>query len=302
MASSRSGKATDGLATARHLTPYAARSAFPHPMRTTPAVHTHRIRAASPSLSTALQSRRRAQIRTWRGHKACRPAASCRARNPFSESLLAGNGHPWNSGAPGLNPRLELSQTETSSFIGIVIALYRVRKASELLRLDLRKELDVQGALAVSIEPPLAWWLNQLFVGRAEQSPEFVHALSDELHRRLVRRSRGRRIGSRIGCGWRRFYGTGFGAFDKRCRRRFRGVRLGAFDGRCLSPGGRPRGRHVPALRCGWRGEGTGKVVSHRAGLLTSPRGQQRKTHRNTQDRSDRHSAFHRSSARKGLR
>ena len=42
-----------------------------------------------------------------------------------------------------------------------------------------------------------------------------------------------------------------------------------------------------------WRGEGTGKVVFNRAGLLTSPRGQQRETHRNTQDRSDRHSVFH---------
>jgi len=76
---------------------------------------------------------------------------------------------------------LELGQTETSCFIGIgiVIALYRVRKGSELLRLDVRKELDVQGALPVSIAPPLAWWLIQLFGGRAKQSPDLVLALSN---------------------------------------------------------------------------------------------------------------------------
>jgi hypothetical protein len=92
---------------------------------------------------------------------------------------------------------LELGQAETLSFICVVIALYRVRKGSELLRLDVRKELDVQAALPVSIEPPLAWWLIQLFGWGAEQSPDLVLALSGELYRRLVRRSGSRRIGSR---------------------------------------------------------------------------------------------------------
>jgi hypothetical protein len=63
------------------------------------------------------------------------------------------------SGAPGLNPRLELGQAKASCFIGITIALYCVQKACELLGLDVRKELDIQGALPVSIEPPLAGWL-----------------------------------------------------------------------------------------------------------------------------------------------
>src|SRR5262245_14831440 len=189
------------------------------------------------------------------------------------------------------NPRLELGQAETSSFVGIVIALYRVRQGAELLRRDFRKELHVQSALAVSIAPPLARRLIELFRGRAEQGPELVLALSDEPYRRLVRRNGGRRMGGLTGCGGRRLRRTGVGAFDNRCRRRIGGARPGAFGGRCPGPGGRPRGGHVPALR--WRGEGAGKVVPDRGSLLTSRGGQQRKTHRNTQGRSDRHSAFH---------
>src|SRR5262245_57307686 len=180
------------------------------------------------------------------------------------------------SGAPGLNPRLELGQAKTSSFIGVVVALHRVRKGGELLCLDVRKELDVQGALPISIEPPLAGWLAELFGGRAEQSPQLVLTLSGEPYRRLARRSGSRRRGSRIGCSFRRFWGAGFGAFD----------------GCCLGRGNRPRGRHVSALRRGWRGEGTGKVVFHGAGLLTSRSTQQRETHRDTQDRSDPHFVF----------
>jgi hypothetical protein len=54
----------------------------------------------------------------------------------------------------GLGAGLELGQADTLSFIGVVIALYLVRKSSELFCLDVRIELDVQGALPVSIAPP----------------------------------------------------------------------------------------------------------------------------------------------------
>jgi hypothetical protein len=109
----------------------------------------------------------------------CAESASPGSSNPAIAS--SGCAVRRTSGAPGANPRLELGQAETSSFIGIVIALYHVRKGSELLRLDVRKKLEVQGALPVSIKPPLAWWLIQLFRGGAEQSPEVVFALSGEI-------------------------------------------------------------------------------------------------------------------------
>src|SRR5262245_50914647 len=183
-----------------------------------------------------------------------------------------------NSGTPSLNPGLELGQAKAFSFIGIVIAPYRVRQASELLCLDVRKELDGQGALPIPIDPPLAWWLLQLFGRGAEQGPEFVLALSGELYRRLVRRGGSRRSSSGIGCLWRRFWDAGFGAFD----------------GRCLRFGDRLRDRDLWGRRHGWRGKSTGKVVSNRAGLvLTPPSTQHRQTQRDTQDRSDCHFVFH---------
>ena len=94
---------------------------------------------------------------------------------------------------------MELGQAEASCFIGVVIALYRVRKGCELLCLDVRKELDIQGALPVSIKPPLAWWQIHLFAGRAKQSAEFALALSGELNLRLVRGNGSRRTSSRTG-------------------------------------------------------------------------------------------------------
>jgi len=50
-----------------------------------------------------------------------------------------------------------LGQAETLSFIGVVIALYLVRKSSELLGLDVWIELDVHRALPVPITPSFAW-------------------------------------------------------------------------------------------------------------------------------------------------
>ena len=76
---------------------------------------------------------------------------------------------------------LELGQAETSSFIGVVIALHLVRKCSELLGLDVRIELDVQRASAVAVAPALARRLVFLAVGRAEQSPKLALALAGEL-------------------------------------------------------------------------------------------------------------------------
>jgi hypothetical protein len=87
----------------------------------------------------------------------------------------------------GLNARLELGQAETLSFICVVIALYLVRKSSELLRLDVRKELDVQRALPVSIAPAFSWRAILLACWCPEQRPEFILALAGECDRGAVR-------------------------------------------------------------------------------------------------------------------
>jgi len=87
----------------------------------------------------------------------------------------------------GLNAGLELGQAETLSFICVVIALYLVRKSSELLGLDVRIELDVQRALPVSIPPSFAWRTILLTCGRPEQISELVLALAGERNCRTVR-------------------------------------------------------------------------------------------------------------------
>jgi hypothetical protein len=79
-----------------------------------------------------------------------------------------------------------LGQAETLSFIGIVIALYLVRKCSELLGLDVWIELNVQRALPVPITPLFAWRTILLACGSAEQCPELILALSGERNRRAV--------------------------------------------------------------------------------------------------------------------
>jgi len=48
---------------------------------------------------------------------------------------------------------LYLGRAHTLPFVGAVIALYLVGKNSELLCLNVRVELDIQGALSVSVEP-----------------------------------------------------------------------------------------------------------------------------------------------------
>jgi len=75
---------------------------------------------------------------------------------------------------------LELGQAETLSFIGVVIALYLVRKSSELLCLNVRVELDVQSALPVAIAPSLAGGTILLACRSAEQGSKLVLALAGE--------------------------------------------------------------------------------------------------------------------------
>jgi len=78
----------------------------------------------------------------------------------------------------GLGAGLELGQADTLSFIGVVIALYLVRKSSELFGLDVRIELDVQGALPVSIAPPFTGGAVLLAGWRAEHGAQLRLALA----------------------------------------------------------------------------------------------------------------------------
>src|SRR5258708_16901255 len=89
--------------------------------------------------------------------------------------------------ASGLNAGLELGQAESLSFICVVIALYLVRKSSELLGLDVRIELDIQRALPVPITPSFAWRTILLAGGSPEQGSELILTLSGERDRRTVR-------------------------------------------------------------------------------------------------------------------
>jgi hypothetical protein len=78
----------------------------------------------------------------------------------------------------GLGAGLELGQAGTLSFICVVIALYLVRKSSELFCLDVRVELDVQGALPVSIAPPFTWGAILLAGWRAKHGAQLRLALA----------------------------------------------------------------------------------------------------------------------------
>jgi hypothetical protein len=80
----------------------------------------------------------------------------------------------------GLGAGLELGQADTLSFIGVVIALYLVRKSSELFCLDIRIELDVQGALSVSIAPPFTGGTVLLAGWRAKHGTQLRLALAGE--------------------------------------------------------------------------------------------------------------------------
>src|SRR5437899_5195257 len=130
-----------------------------------------------------------------------------------------------------LGTGLELGQATTFSFIGVVIALYLVRKSSELPRLHIRVELDVDGALPFSVMPGLSWCAFLHARWWAEQGSEFALALADEIDRRSRRRELRRRRcrrhgwfgrGRRLGCR-RRSRGS-----RRRGRRLRRGERIGA--------------------------------------------------------------------------
>src|SRR6266404_2141333 len=83
--------------------------------------------------------------------------------------------------ALGLVARLELSQTETLSFSGVVIALNLVCKGSILARLDIGIELDVQRASPVSVSPSLAWSVFLFACWWAKQRTHITFAPADEL-------------------------------------------------------------------------------------------------------------------------
>jgi hypothetical protein len=78
----------------------------------------------------------------------------------------------------GLGAGLELGHADTLSFIGVVIALYLVRKSSELFCLDVRIELDVQGALPVAIAPPFTGGAILLAGWRTEHGTQLRLALA----------------------------------------------------------------------------------------------------------------------------
>jgi hypothetical protein len=78
----------------------------------------------------------------------------------------------------GLGAGLELGQADTLSFICVVIALYLVRKSSELFCLDVRIKLDVQGALPISIAPPFTGGAVLLARWRAKHGTQLRLALA----------------------------------------------------------------------------------------------------------------------------
>ena len=82
--------------------------------------------------------------------------------------------------AVGAGP--ELGQAAAPSFIGVVIALHLVRKGSELPRLDVRIELDVDAALPLAVVPGLAWRALLHAGWRAEQGAQVALALADETY------------------------------------------------------------------------------------------------------------------------
>ena len=82
--------------------------------------------------------------------------------------------------AAGLDAGLELGHADTLSFVGVVIALYLVRKSSELFCLDVRIELDVQGALPVSIAPSFTGGAILLAGWCAEHGTQLRLALAEK--------------------------------------------------------------------------------------------------------------------------
>jgi hypothetical protein len=80
----------------------------------------------------------------------------------------------------GVGAGLELGQADTLSFVGVVIALHVVRKSSVLFCLNVRVELDNQGALPVSIAPPFTGGPILLAGWCAEHGAQLCLALADK--------------------------------------------------------------------------------------------------------------------------
>ena len=79
--------------------------------------------------------------------------------------------------AAGLGAGLELGRADTLSFVGVVIALYLVRKSTELFCFNVRVELDVQGALSVSIAPKFTGGRSSSLVGAPSTARSSVSLL-----------------------------------------------------------------------------------------------------------------------------
>ena len=77
----------------------------------------------------------------------------------------------------GLGAGLELGRADTLSFVAVVIALYLVRKSTELFCLNVRVELDNQGALTVSIVPPFTGGRSSSLVGAPSMARSSVSLL-----------------------------------------------------------------------------------------------------------------------------
>jgi hypothetical protein len=77
----------------------------------------------------------------------------------------------------GLGAGLELGQADTLSFIGVVIALHLIRNSTVLFGLNVRVELDNQGALSVTIAPPFTRRAILLAGWRAEHGAQLRLAL-----------------------------------------------------------------------------------------------------------------------------
>jgi hypothetical protein len=75
---------------------------------------------------------------------------------------------------------LKLGQADTLSFISVVIALYIVRKSSELFCLNVRVEVEIQSALPVSIAPSFTWRAILLAGWCAEHGTQLCLALAEK--------------------------------------------------------------------------------------------------------------------------
>ena len=89
-----------------------------------------------------------------------------------------------NQGPPelvaGLGAGLELGPTDTLSLVGVVITFYLVPKSTELFCVNVRVELDNQGALSVSIAPKPAGRAVLLAGWCAEHGTQLCLALADK--------------------------------------------------------------------------------------------------------------------------